>query len=198
MVLFESVEELIKDLVFSLLARDYIRVLVGSVDSADVVNVDDSRLVLVHDGKGFHGDVAAELVHFPHNTSQEFIVGHVTGSINVVDREEAESLLFAEADTEVVDAFNEFLVAESHAVVVISNSERSRETLNTAGSSGSKGLGHFLSDLSISHRRSVVSSLGSSRLLLLLLLLGTSGSSRSVLTEDILLRLSGSGTLTLR
>jgi len=177
---FERVQELVEYLVFGLLARDHVGVLGGVVHTLDVVKVDGATAVLVHDGESLHSDVGAESVHLANHSSQEFVVGDGAGLVAVVDGKETERVIFVQAHTEVMDTLHKLLVVESHAVVVISDSELSGKTLDTTSSSESKSFGHFFADLVVSHYLAA-----SVQVLSGLLLLGC-----SAVTENVLLRLS--------
>jgi hypothetical protein len=66
---FEGVEELEENVIFSLFTTNDIGVLVGEVDSSDVIEVNSSRLILVHNVEGLHGNGGTELVHLTDNSS---------------------------------------------------------------------------------------------------------------------------------
>jgi hypothetical protein len=75
---FKGVKEFSKDFLFSLLSTDNIRVLLGIVDVLDIINVQDSTLVLVHHLKGFLTEISSKIIHLSSHSPQEFIVADAT------------------------------------------------------------------------------------------------------------------------
>lgn len=73
-VLLEGVQELEQDLVLGPLSRLNIRVHLAVVLLADVVDVEDARLVAIHDGERFHGHALTELVHLSAHAAEELFV----------------------------------------------------------------------------------------------------------------------------
>ena len=73
-VLFEGIQEFKEDIIFSLFAGLNVWVEFGIVSLLDVIKIEDSTLILVHDGESLLAKVNSELVHFTSDTSQEFFV----------------------------------------------------------------------------------------------------------------------------
>ena len=73
-VLLEGIDELVQDFILGLLARLNVRVHLSVVLLADVVNLDDTTAVLVHDLEGFLSKALSEVVHDTTDTTEEFVV----------------------------------------------------------------------------------------------------------------------------
>ena len=72
-----------KDLLLSLLSRNDIWMLVGSVDTADIVNVDETTAILVKDIESLGDNSLTVLVHWATDCSNELIVLDKTTAIVV-------------------------------------------------------------------------------------------------------------------
>ena len=106
---FKGVQEFKEDIVLSLLASLNIRVLLGVVGLLDVVKVENSASVFVHDAKGFLANVFSEFVHFTSDTSEEFFVVNSARSVSVEDSEESLAVRLLETNSEVSDGLLEFV-----------------------------------------------------------------------------------------
>ena len=179
-VLLEGVKELEEDLILGLLAGLDIGVKLSVVFLLDVLQVEDARLVSVHDGERLHGVSFPEFVHLATHTTQELLVVDGATVISIKDLEEAHGVLLIEANTEVVDGFFELFSFERLAVIIISDLELTSESLDTTGSTCGQLGAHNFAKLGLS----VVHVLGSGVLVLggssRLLFLATSGSSTTL------------------
>jgi len=133
----KSVQEFHQDFVFSFLTSFNIWVHLGIVCLFDVVNVEDTTLVFVHNGEGLFAEVNSELIHFSSNSSQEFFVVNGARSISIKDVEEATSIFVFKTNSEVSTGFLEFICVQILRVVIISNLELFSKTNKSSGSSAS-------------------------------------------------------------
>ena len=113
----------------------------------DVGEIDGARLVGIHDGEGLHGEILPELVHLTAHTAEEFFVIDIAVSAAIEEYEQACGVLFAEADAEVVNGLLELIHVQVLTVVIVSNSELTAESLDTAGSTSGELLAHDLTEL---------------------------------------------------
>lgn len=70
---FEGFEEFSQDFVFSLLSSLDIWVVLGIVNSLDIIDLEGSVSVLVEDLEGSLGQTLSEVVHFSSDSSNEFV-----------------------------------------------------------------------------------------------------------------------------
>jgi len=80
-VLLERIEEVVKDLILGAFLRDHVRVHLRVVLLTDITNVQNPRLVNIHDCEGLHAESLAELVHLTDDATEELIV--VDGAVTV-------------------------------------------------------------------------------------------------------------------
>jgi len=132
-VLLEGVKEFHEDLIFSLVTSDDAGVFLGVVSLSDVVDVEDAGAVLVEDSKSFHGEVSSELVHFTSDSTKELLVVDGAITISIEDIEKSLAVGFSEADTEIVEGLHALFAGQSSGSVVISDSESSADSLDSAG-----------------------------------------------------------------
>lgn len=81
MVHFKGVEELSKDLLFGSPSSDHIWVLLRVVGSEDVVELDHTISVLIHDAERSFAEVPSEVVHLTNDTSEELVVADFSGLV---------------------------------------------------------------------------------------------------------------------
>jgi hypothetical protein len=74
MVLLKGVQEFVQNLIFSLFACLNIGVHLSVVSLTDIVNVEDARLIGIHDLEGLLAETFSELVHLSTNSTEEFLV----------------------------------------------------------------------------------------------------------------------------
>ena len=74
MVLLKGVQEFVQNLIFSLLACLNIGVHLSVVSLTDIVDVEDVRLIGIHDLEGLLAETFSELVHLSTNSTEEFLV----------------------------------------------------------------------------------------------------------------------------
>jgi hypothetical protein len=87
------------------------------------------------------------LVHLSAHAAEEFFVIDVAVSAAIEDHEQAVGVLFVEADAEVVNGLLELFDVKVLTVIVVSNSELTAESLDTAGSTSGELLAHDLTEL---------------------------------------------------
>jgi len=100
-VIFKSVKELSKDLIFSFLSGFDVWMLLGVVGLSDVVNVKLSTLVGIHDVVSFLSESNSLCVHLTSDSSEELIIRDLTTAISVENLESLKNLLIVETDSEV-------------------------------------------------------------------------------------------------
>jgi len=185
-VSLEGIEEFAENLVLSLLTRLDIGVLLGVESLTDIVDVNDTTVVSVHNIKGLHNKILSELVHTTADTSKELVIVDGTRTISVEHGEEFGSLLLGDTNSEVMASLLEFFNVERLRTIIISDSELTANTHDTAGTTSSKLLSEDVHELSLRvvHGRSVILGLGRGSILLLLLL--SSVSQLGLVTETTL------------
>ena len=151
-VVLEGVEELSENLILGLLALLDIRVLLGIVSLSDVINVELTRLVNVHDVVDLLADVLSEGVHLTTDGSEELVIRDLTRAISVEDVVDLAALSIVHTDSEVMHGFDELSLVESLGSVIIGNLELSADRGNTSGSSLGKSFSqvveeHFFSSV---------------------------------------------------
>ena len=122
--------------------------LVGSVDSTDVVNVDPTIAVLVHLLENLSDQLFTIRVHWTPDGTNELIELNKTTAIEVEVAEELLSLTLGEAKHVVSDGLGELVLVKGSRVVVIHNFELSLKSDKSSGATRnkflSKDLGKFL------------------------------------------------------
>jgi len=79
----KSLEELVENLLLSLLASQDVWVLVGIVDTADVVDVEHAGTVFVHLSESLKHNLLTGRVHGSTDRGKEFVVINEAGSVVV-------------------------------------------------------------------------------------------------------------------
>ena len=129
----ESLQELREHLLFSLLASHHIGVLVGLVDTSDVVDVDHATAIRVHLVEGSHDDSLAGSVHGATDGAQELIVLNQTTSVEVKVVEQGLDLTLRETEHVVLHGLVELELVKRQRVVVVHDAELLGKTDNAAG-----------------------------------------------------------------
>lgn len=124
----KSLEELVENLLLSLLARHDVWVLAGTVDAADVVDVEHAGAVFVHNTESLKDNLLAGRVHGSTDVGKEFVVIDEAGSVVVHMGEERLQLTLREAEHVVRHSLCEFKLVKGHGVVVVHNTELLAET----------------------------------------------------------------------
>ena len=132
----ESFEELGEDLLFSFLARHNIGMLVGLVDTTDVVDIDHATAVSVHLVESFHDNSLTGLVHGSTDGAEELVVLKETTAIVIHVCEKDLNLTLGEAEHVVRHGLAEFELVERHRVVVVHNTELLGKANDTTGTTG--------------------------------------------------------------
>jgi len=97
--------------------------LVGCVNSTDVVDVDHAGSVLVHFVKSAHNDGLSVSVHGATNGSQELVVLDQARAVEIEVTEELLSLTLGEAEHVVGHSLGEFKLVQGERVIVVHDSE---------------------------------------------------------------------------
>jgi len=147
MVGVEGLQELVEDIVLSLLAGNDIWVLLGVVAMFDVIDVNLARAVLVENLESLHANVLSELVHLATNTPQELVVVNVAITIAVEGLEQANALLVGEAHSQVVHGLGALLVVKLMVTIVVEDFESSTETNDGSSTTGLELVSHDLEEL---------------------------------------------------
>jgi hypothetical protein len=141
---FKSLKEFLKDLLFSLLARNDIGVLGGIVDASDIIDVNPTIVVFVKLGESLHDDSLSLRAHLTTDGSEELVISDLTivGHIEVV--KECGDLSLVEAEHEVVHGLGELVLVKRFGVIIVHDFELSLESDNSAGTTRSKLFLEFL------------------------------------------------------
>jgi len=142
-MVLEGVQEFSENLVFSLLTGLYIWVLFGVVSLSDIVDVELTRLVRVHNFVCLHGDSLSEGVHLSTDNSQELIIGNLTTSISIEDGEALGNLGITHTDSEIMHGLLEFFLIELSTSVIVSDLEFLSNTADTSSTT----FGDFCSEV---------------------------------------------------
>jgi hypothetical protein len=143
----EGLEELLKDLVLSLLALNDIGVLLGVVDTLDIVDVDPAVAILVELFVSLEDDLLAILAHGTADAADEFVE---VDEARVVDIEVGEQLLhltFSEAEHVVTASLGELVLVEGARVVVVHDLELALEADESTGTAGNQLLAHGIGEV---------------------------------------------------
>jgi hypothetical protein len=146
-VVLEGVEELSKNLVLSLLTGLNLRVLLGIIRLADIIDIELARSVNVHNLVDLHDDVLTEGVHLTADGTKELIVGDGTGAISIEKVVDLSTLLISHANTEVMHSLDEFGLIKGAGSVVIGNLEFPTDGGNTTSTSLGKSASEVVNEL---------------------------------------------------
>jgi len=139
----EGLQEFLEDLVLGLLSSLDIWMLVGLVDTSDVININPTIAIFVEFLESLSNNLLSSHVHWSSDGAEELIVGDGTTAVDIEVIEEGADLTLAETEHEVVHGFAELVFVETLGVIVIHNLELSLETNDTSGTTG----GQFLLEL---------------------------------------------------
>ena len=143
----EGLEELREDLLLSLLAGEDIGMLVGGVDSADIVDVDHTTAIRVHLVEGSHDNSLTGSAHGSTDGAEEFVVLDQTATIEVHMGEEGLDFTLGEAEHVVTHSLAEFELVEGKRVVVIHDTELLGKADDTAGTTALQLVAEFLEEI---------------------------------------------------
>jgi len=110
----KGLEELLEDLLLSLLSGNNVWVLVSGVDSTDVVDVDETTTVLVEDVEGLGNDLLSVLVHWSTDGSEELVVLKETTAVDVHVGVEGLDFTLSESKHVISHSLAEFVLVEGH------------------------------------------------------------------------------------
>jgi len=131
----EGFKELLKDLLLSLLTHLNSWVVLGIVDSSDIVDVNVSILVLIQSVIGLQNDLLSLGSHWTSDSGDEFIELDGTTVIKIKVVEEFADFLIIETEHVVIHGFGELLLVERVRSIVIHNFELSLKTNESLGTS---------------------------------------------------------------
>ena len=131
----EGLQEFLEDLVLGLLTSLYVWVLVGLVDTSDIVDVDPAVTVLVELLEGLGDDLLSGHVHGASDGAEELVVrdGAIAVDIEVV--EEGADLCLVEPEHVVVHRLAELVLVQRLRVVVVHYLELSLQADDAASAS---------------------------------------------------------------
>jgi hypothetical protein len=109
---FESLKEFLKDLILGLLAGLDIWVLVGSVDTSDVVDINPTVLILVKLLVSLGDNLLPVGVHWTSDSTDEFIEFKKTTSVEIEIAEKLLDLALGETEHVVGDGFRELILVK--------------------------------------------------------------------------------------
>ena len=143
----EGLEELTENLLLGLLAGSNVWVLLGVVDSTDVVDVDEAGAVLVEDVVSLGDDGFAVGVHWATDSADEFVVLNESTLVVVEEREESADFTLAESEHVILHGLVELVLVERHGVVIVHNSKLLAQANDSSGTTGSELLSQALEEL---------------------------------------------------
>ena len=119
--------------------------LVGLVDSSDIIDVNPSVTIFVKLGECLHDNLLSGWVHWSSDSSDELIVGDGATSINIEVGEDDSEFLLVESEHEISACLGELVLVKRFGVIIIHDLELSLETDETSGTSLGELLLHDLS-----------------------------------------------------
>jgi len=137
---FKSFKELLEDLLLGLLSRDDIRMLVSSVNTAEIVNVNVTISIGIKFGEGLTSKGFAVGVHGAADHAKELIVFDKTRVVVVEGAEKGGEFSLGEAKHVILHSLCELILVKRHAVVVVHDTELLAEADNSASTAGGKLL----------------------------------------------------------
>jgi hypothetical protein len=137
---FKSFKELLENLLLGLLSSDNIRVLVSSVNTTEVVNVNVTISIGIKFGEGLTNKGFAVGVHGAADQAKELIVFDKARMVVVEGSEEGGEFSLGEAKHVVLHSLCEFILVKRHAVVVVHDTELLAEADNTTRTTRGKLL----------------------------------------------------------
>ena len=142
---FKSLEELLEDLVLGLLSRDNIWMLVGLVNTSDIIEIDPAVSVFIELLISLGNNLLSSHVHWSSDGSDELIISDGATRINIEILEKGRALWLGKTKFVVCKGFVEFIIIQSLGVIVIHNFELPLEADHSSGTSRSQlvlqGLG---------------------------------------------------------
>lgn len=152
-VAVKSVEEVEEDLILRLITLLNLGMFLGVVGVSDVIDIDHTVSVLVHNGEGFHGEVLTVFVHLSDDGVEVLFVINRAILILIHGREEGVSIDLVEVDLKISNDIDEFSLVDSAGPILVSNSERATDVVNATSTSGSESSSHVLEELFFSLAR---------------------------------------------
>jgi hypothetical protein len=105
---FKSLKEFLKDLIFSFLSWKNIRMLVGLVDTSDIIDINPTVTIFIELFVSLGNLLLSSHIHWSSNSSDEFIVSNGSTWINVEIVEDSLALRLGETELIVLKSFEEF------------------------------------------------------------------------------------------
>lgn len=122
-------------------------VLSDIVDSGNVVEFNESRVILIKFGIGHVNEINSSSVHFTADSTKEFIEGDNTVVVFIEEFKDALELGGAEFVAVFTEAPHEFIAVEFFVTVVIHASEDVSESTDSMGTSSFQSVSNFGEDL---------------------------------------------------
>ena len=135
-MLLEGVEELIKDVFFSLLAHLDFRMLRCIVQALKVLNVYNTVAITVEAVISLSYTGTTAVIHLTHNYSQEFIIVNGVVSFEVEETEDTVELRRFYSNAVILHGLSELASVETLRAVIVHNLEHSSQTVNATCTSG--------------------------------------------------------------
>jgi hypothetical protein len=137
-MLLKGIEEFHQDIILGLFAGFYVGVEFGIVGLPNVVDVEDTTSVLIHNVECFLGEANSERIHLTADTAKEFFVVNAAATIAIEDLEEALGILLRDLNSEVSHGLLEFIKIEISRTIIVSNFELLAKSHNSTCTSGSE------------------------------------------------------------
>ena len=147
--LLEGVEELVQDVLLSLLSRHDIGVLLSIVALTDIVDVKDATAIDVNDLERLLDERLTSTVHWAHDLPQELVVDDLAVVIRVEPIEDGLDLKAVVSDAVALERLLKLLAVEGARTVVVHDLERLAEVKDTAGTTRLNPLTHAVHKLVI-------------------------------------------------
>jgi len=110
--------------------------LISSVDTADIVDIDHATAIFIHLVESFHNNSFTGLVHGSTDGAEELVVLKETTAIVIHVCEESLDLTLGEAEHVVRHGLAEFELVERQRVVIVHNTELLGKANDTTGTTG--------------------------------------------------------------
>lgn len=134
-MLLKGVEELVKDIILSLLARAHVRVQLSVVLCFDVRNIEDAITIDVHLCEGHPHKGFSFLVDWASDHAQKLFIVDGSTAVSVNQIENSFLFVFVTRDAVVSQTLAELFARKRFRAIVINNAERAANSDNTARSS---------------------------------------------------------------
>lgn len=143
-VVVKSVEEVEKDLILGLFTFLNLGMELGVVGASNVININHSVSILVHNGEGSHGEVLSVFVHFSDDGVKVLFIANRAILILIHGCEKGICITLVKVDPKISDDIDEFFLVEMARPILVSDSEGATDVVNTTSTSGSESCSHVL------------------------------------------------------